>query len=149
MDKIIFLMLIVLSGGCAVTTVSTPQQTLEAPVPPSGFVVDHVFASDDEIRKLLPGVSREETLALIGRTLTVGYELRSGSKDEYQAVTTPNPHKSQQITKGGNVYQVDFYLTRIKRADGIVTDDELTPVVFESNKLIGKGWDFFNSKIKN
>ena len=144
MDKIIVLFLILLSGGCAVTTVNTPEQ------PPATSVskVSHVFASDDEIRKLLLGVSREEALALIGRTTNIGYELRQGSTDEYQAVTTPNPQKSEQYTRGKNVYQVDFYLTRINKADGVVTDDELTPVIFESNKLVGKGWDFFKSKIK-
>lgn len=144
MKRNIYLLLILFAGGCAVTTVSTPP---EQPAALSSSV-NHVFASDDEIRKLLVGVSREETLALIGRTTAIGYELRQGSVDEYQAVTMTNPQKSQQYTVGKNVYQVDYYVTRINKADGLITEDELTPVVFESNKLVGKGWDFFNSKIK-
>ncbi len=145
MDKWLWLMVLVLSSGCAVTTVNTPPQ--QTAVSSTSFV--HVFPSDDVIRKLLLGISREEALALIGRTTNIGYELRQGSVDEYQAVTSPNPHRSQQITRGKDVYQVDFYLTKINKADGVITDDELTPLVFESNKLIGKDWNFFKTKIKN
>ncbi|MCK5179660.1 MAG: DUF3192 domain-containing protein, partial [Candidatus Omnitrophica bacterium] len=30
------------------------------------------------------------------------------------------------------------------KADGIVTDDELTPLVFQENQLIGKGRSFLS-----
>lgn len=149
MGKGIWLIVLIFLTGCAVTTVSTTpsqeEQTVEAPPAKD---VEHVFPSKDAIDKLLIGVSREEALALIGRTVTVGYELREGSTDEYQPVTSPNPYRSQQITTGKDVYQVDYYLTRINTANGTISDDELTPLVFESNKLIGKGWEFFREKVK-
>jgi hypothetical protein len=145
MDKLAWLIVVVLLTGCAVTTVTSSPDHAVVETRTAG----HVFPSEDAIRKLLMGVSREEALALIGRTATVGYELKEGAADEYQPVTEPNPYRSQQITKGKGVYQVDYYLTRINQADGMVSDDELTPLVFEDNKLIGKGWDFFKGKIKN
>ncbi len=145
MKKISWLMFCALCAGCAVTTVSTAPETVLSESPS----VSHVFPSDEAVRKLLLGVSREEALALIGRTLTIGYERKENAPDQYLPVTSPNPYRSQQITKGKNVYQVDYYLTRINKADGVIADDELTPLIFEDNKLIGKGWDFFNSKVKN
>jgi|CXWL01.1.fsa_nt_gi hypothetical protein len=144
MDKRAWLIVVVFCGGCAVTTVTSPEHMVV-----ETLVSGHTFPSEEAIRKLLLGVSREEALALIGRTATVGYELKEGVADEYQSVTAPNPYRSQQITKGKAVYQVDYYLTRINRADGVVSDDELTPLVFESNELVGKGWEFFKGKIKN
>lgn len=147
MNRLLGLLICGFLAGCAVTTVTSP--VAEQPVQPViSASVHHIFPSDEVIKKLLLGISREEALALIGRSTTIGYELRQGSTDEYQAVTVANPHKSQQFTKGSNVYQVDYYLVQINKADDSVTDDELTPLVFESNRLIGKGWEFFNSKIK-
>lgn len=147
MNRICWFLLCVFVAGCAVTTVNAPvkEQQTQAVVASS---VHHVFPSDDVIKKLLLGISREEALALIGRSTTVGYELRQGSTDEYQAVNISNPHKSQQLTKGSKVYQVDYYLVQINKADDSVTEDELMPLVFESNRLIGKGWEFLNSKVK-
>lgn len=147
-NKIIGLIICLSLAGCAVTTVTTPVEQEK----PAEFVdspaVHHTFPANETIEKLLPGISREEALALIGRSTTLGYELRQGTSDEYQAVTVQNPHKSQQFTKGNNIYQVDYYLVQINKADDNVADDELLPLVFESNRLIGKGWEFFNNKIK-
>lgn len=145
MQKIFCAMLCCVLTGCAVTTVTSTPGSALAPAQPSS----HVFATDEAIRKLLLGISREEALALIGRTLTIGYERKEAAPNEYLPVTTPNPYRSQQITKGKNVYQVDYYLTRITNADGVIADEELTPLVFEDNKLIGKGWDFLKGKTKN
>lgn len=149
MNRLLWFFVCVSLAGCAVTAVNAPvKESAPGAAVAAAPSAHHVFPSDDAIKKLLLGISREEALALIGRSTTIGYELRQGSADEYQAITVPNPHKSQQFTKGSNVYQVDYYLVQINKADDNVTDDELMPLVFESNRLIGKGWDFLNSKIK-
>lgn len=143
MKRLLWILSCLALAGCAVTTVTSAPDAVIAESPSAS----HVFASEEAVRKLLLGVSREEALALIGRSLTIGYERKENAPDEYLPVTSPNPYRSQQITKGKNVYQIDYYLTKINKADGVIADDELTPLVFENNKLIGKGWDFFNSKI--
>lgn len=143
MNKILIVGLIFFISGCAVVT-TKPSQTTTV----NANAVEHTFPSVEVIRKLMPGISREEALALIGRTVKTGYELKEGSVSEYQPVTMNNPSRSQKITKGNNTYEVDYYLTYIHKADGVVSDDELTPLVFQDNKLIGKGWEFFNEKVK-
>lgn len=129
--------------GCAVTTVTKPE-----PGSTSAVSSVHVFASKEEIRKLMLGISREEAIALIGRTVVIGYELKNDGSKEYKAINTANPYRSQKITKGSDVFEVDYYLTEIRKADGVVSDEELTPLVFQANKLIGKSWQYFNEKIK-
>ncbi len=145
MKRLLWVLSCLALAGCAITTVTSAPDTVIVESPSAS----HVFPSDEVIRKLLLGVSREEALALIGRTLTIGYERTENAPDQYVPVTSPNPYRSQQITKGKNIYQVDYYLTKISKADGVIAEEELTPLIFEDNKLIGKGWDFFNSKIKN
>jgi len=54
-----------------------------------------------------------------------------------------NPYKVETSQgKDGSLYEVLFYHTDLKARDGIITDDELTPLVFKDNKLIGWGWAF-------
>ena len=130
-------------SGCAVMT--TPPTTSAGPAPLK--TEEHAFASKETIRKLMLGISREEAVALIGRTVTTGYEMKAFGGG-YKPVTTANPYRSQKITKASDVFEVDYYLTEVHKADSIVTDDELTPLVFQADKLIGKGWEFFNTKIK-
>jgi len=144
MKEIVMTLFLFTICGCAVMTVN--EQKTAAPVPlPSGQ--PHIYASTAAIRKLMLGISREEALALIGRTATTGYELKDGTST-YTPLTVANPYRSQKITKGKDEFVVDYYLTETIKADGVVSNDELTPLVFQADKLIGKGWDFFNEKIR-
>jgi hypothetical protein len=138
----LLLILAFVVSGCAVTTVSPSAKT---PVPAPQATEAHTFAAEATIKKLMLGVSREEALALIGRNAIVGYELKGS---EYKPVTMPNPYRSQKITKGADVFVVDYYVTGIDKADGAVTNDEVTPLIFEADKLVGKGWDYLNQRIK-
>jgi hypothetical protein len=128
--------------GCAVVAVK--EQASVAPAPRAGEM--HTFASAATIQKLMLGISREEAVALIGRTSATGYELKGPGS--YKPVTVANPYRSQKITKGKDVFVVDYYLTQVRNPDGIIANDELTPLIFQADKLIGKGWDFFNEKVK-
>lgn len=56
-----------------------------------------------------------------------------------------NPYKTETFrNQSGMTYEVLFYYTDVKRRDGVVTDDELTPLVLEDGKLIGWGNSFFS-----
>jgi len=50
----------------------------------------------------------------------------------YDVIT--NPYCSETLKgKDGYTYEVLFYYTDIKKQDGAITDDELTPLVFKDN----------------
>ena len=61
-----------------------------------------------------------------------------------------NPYKVETPKgKDGSLYEVLFYHTDLKNKDGLVNDDELTPIVFEDSQLIGWGWAFLSEVVPN
>ena len=52
------------------------------------------------------------------------------------------PYRTETLQGKDKVLLVYFYWTDLKHADDAVTDDELTPCVFDNGKLIGWGWSF-------
>ena len=64
--------------------------------------------------------------------------------------TINNPYKVETPRgKEGQLYEVFFYHTDIKNNDGLITDAELTPIVFFENQLIGWGWAFLSDVVPN
>jgi len=59
-----------------------------------------------------------------------------------------NPYRSEMYKSGGHVFEILFYYTDMKRADGAITDDELTPLVMMDGKLDGWGWSYWNGLIQ-
>ena len=61
-----------------------------------------------------------------------------------------NPYKVETPRgKDGRLYEVFYYHTDLKNKDGIITDAELTPIVFIENQLIGWGWAFLSDLVPN
>lgn len=52
-----------------------------------------------------------------------------------------NPHRRENRLKDGKQYLVLYYYTDLIRKDGQITDDELTPVMLESGKVVCVGWE--------
>ncbi|MEW9797662.1 DUF3192 domain-containing protein [Alteromonas sp. CYL-A6] len=69
-----------------------------------------------QITKLRLGSTREEVLALLG-----------------------SPDITEAKMRSGTSIQVMFYRTQHVRADGLTTQDECTPLLFENEKLIAWG----------
>ena len=59
-----------------------------------------------------------------------------------------NPCEIATLQGNGKTIEVYYYYTGVKPADLEVSDDELTPLVFENEKLIGWGWPFLNELIE-
>ncbi|WP_083766633.1 DUF3192 domain-containing protein [Desulfosudis oleivorans] len=56
--------------------------------------------------------------------------------------TINNPYSSEIVRHGKQTWELLTYYTDKKQADGALTDDEFTPLVFMEGKLIGWGWRF-------
>lgn len=58
-----------------------------------------------------------------------------------------NPQRSE-IYQGadGSTWEVLFYYTHVVRDDGMVTDDELTPLVLRDDTLTGWGWTHWSAQ---
>ena len=94
--------------------------------------VDSIRADNRQnLIKLSMGMSKAEVLNTMG-TKTIWAE----------GTTINNPYRSETLQGKDKTLEVLYYYTDIKRADGAITDDELTPIVFDNGKVIGWGWSF-------
>ncbi len=93
-------------------------------------------------------MTSREVAATMGEKTTIGYERPDVTSGAYHPASVSNPYHKELLRASGKTYDVFYYFTHIQRADGIISSDELTPLVFEKDVLIGKGWDFLN-KLKN
>lgn len=134
------LFLLVVCAGCV------GCQSVEVKPTVSQEFVQRQFIVDSQLRA---GLSRDEVAGVLGKEIVVGYTLADEVAEQYNPVILKNPQRSQTIQKNGKTYVVDYYLARIQAADDKITDDELLPVVFESGRLIGRGWDFFHRHFKS
>ena len=101
------------------------------------------------LRQIHKGMTRKEVASILGNKVVVGYELVDSQSGQYKPVTINNPYRVENVQKGSVNYCIDYYLEKIEVQDDIVSDDELVPLVFRDDKLVGQGWDFLKKKIKN
>lgn len=95
------------------------------------------------LNKLNLGMSKSDILDLMGTgTYTI-------TEDEPYIIipstlTLSNPYNIETFQgASGKIYEVILYYAGIKKRDGVVTDDELIPIVLEDEKLVGWGNRFF------
>ena len=69
-------------------------------------------------------------------------------KIESAPFTIENPFKTEIYSNDVNVYKILYFYTDLVKSDGFITDEELTPIIFKNNKLIGWGRDVWK-KIVN
>lgn len=60
-----------------------------------------------------------------------------------EKVELSNPYREKAIVVNGQTYTVLYFLTDANN-DRLIQNNELTPVVFENDQLIGWGWSFVN-----
>ena len=104
-------------------------------------IMQHRFIS---VSQLHTGLTRVEVATLLGKEIVTGYALVDEAGDQYKPITVGNPYRAEVIEKNKKTYAVDYYLIGIRTADDKVSDDELIPVIFNNDRLVGIGWDFFN-----
>ena len=126
MKKNILIVMCLLLMGCAVTTQPTLRKLTN-------------------ISEITVGMTKQEVKAVMGGEVVIGYEKSDNASGTFVPVTMKNPIRTEYLKSAGKNYEVEFYFTQIKQADGTVSDDELTPMVFENNRLAGKDWDFLNN----
>src|SRR3989338_770096 len=146
------------AAGCAVQTISEPPVLagrllpLGQRLPPRGQGTGMSRPLKDSrltrINSVRVGLTSREVAATMGEKTTIGYERPDPASNAYHPVAVSNPYHKEFLRGADKTYDVFYYFSHIQRADGIISSDELTPLVFEKDILIGKGWDFLN-KLKN
>lgn len=99
------------------------------------------------LTKLTPGLSKSQVLSIMGDTTFV-LEASDAIHGVYEKQQVSNPYRTETMAGVRDTFLVLFYHTDVKVLDGAVTDDELTPLVFKDDKLIGWGWMFLEDTAK-
>ena len=90
----------------------------------------------ENAQKLSVGMSKQVAMEIMGTDPAKGVFM-----------WIDNPYRSETLKgKDGKVYEVLYYYTDLKQRDDKITDDELTPLVFENGKLTGWGYPFLDQK---
>ena len=86
------------------------------------------------------GMSAQEILDIWAKPILIGYE-RQG-KEAFKPILVKNPYRMEVLKNHGLDYEVMYFLVSIEKSDGIVSEEELVPLIFKQKKLIAKGRDF-------
>lgn len=89
------------------------------------------------LMSLSPGMLRQEVLAVMGTKTIISEDGQIN-----------NPYRSEMYKSQGHTFELLLYYTDKKRADGAITDDELTPLVMMDGKLDGWGWSYWNGLVQ-
>jgi hypothetical protein len=57
----------------------------------------------------------------------------------------PNPYDSETHLLGTTEIEVLYYVTNVKNKDGVITNDELTPLILVNGILAGWGWNYLQT----
>ncbi len=59
-----------------------------------------------------------------------------------------NPYRTEMYRSNSHSFELLLYYTDKKRADGAITDDELTPIILKDGKLEGWGWSYWEGLVE-
>ncbi len=55
-----------------------------------------------------------------------------------------NPYSTEYFERDPDYFFILWYYTDVNQADGMVTRDELTPIIFKNGEAVGYGWNYYN-----
>ena len=112
------------------------------------------------VARLTPGMSRDQVLSTMGAQSLphpLGTEGSGQARTERDSMGVTqvqiltgsnapalyNPMRTGTYEVGGHTWEVLFYYARLVEDDGVVSDDELEPVVLRDGFLAGVGWTYW------
>jgi uncharacterized protein YcfL len=143
MIKYIFLLTVVLIlAGCETVPVYNPV----TPATNQTFLVN-----SSALSRIAIGMDQSQVHEIMGDTLIIGYDYQKPVTDEetfaqnsasdYRPLTIANPYKTEEIKTKEGQYLVEYYVHSVQESDGVVSDDELIPLIFKDGTLVSKGKD--------
>lgn len=91
------------------------------------------------IAELSIGMPRAKVLEVMGTSVVAPDEVPGEIR---------NPHRVETLRGNeGAVYEVLFYCTSDDPPRGVITNDELTPLILKNGTLLGWGWSLLGKKL--
>ena len=88
---------------------------------------------------LKEGMTYQDVLDKVKGGIQLGVQVNSSQNIE--PIIVKNPYREEIFKVQNKNYCVSYILTHIIKSDGIVSDDELTPLIFEDDRLMAYGQD--------
>ena len=151
MRKIWILFLGIVASGCVSMAVEPQDEVLTGTV--VEVVVNEQKPQEPEINeatsieKVYLGMSEKDVSRIMGDEMVVGYQKNSRT-GVLETINMGTVYKTETLKAGEKAYFIKYYFTSSNKADGIISEDELTPLVFEDSRLVGTSWDFL-FRLKN
>lgn len=139
MNYIFLFTILLLATGCVAVDTSSMRTATKPQAEPVQPLTKMEF--------VFIGMSMDEVKGILSDQLVIGY-VRNHTDQSLQPITLDSPYKKDSFANVTGQYEVLYYYTHVAKADDVIAEDEMTPLVFEQNKLIGKGWDFL-FRLKN
>ena len=101
-------------------------------------------ANRKNLTRLSIGMTKTKAMKIMGKKTKGG---------RFGEALVNNPYKSEVLYAKGKTFEVVYYYTHMQDyffnvTDATVSDDELTPLIFENNLLIGWGKSFLDATIE-
>jgi len=146
MDKKIVIVFLLLSGCVSANSVITTPQVASTVLAPISTIVQNSDTTDNtltNIRYVYIGMTQKEVETIMGNYLTIGHQIEDTLTNNFKPITLNAPYRKEVLKRRKKTYDVHYYFTQIRKTDGLIAEDELMPLIFEKDILIGKGHDFF------
>lgn len=97
--------------------------------------------------KLSSGMPKQDVIQLMGECECEN-KFTNAVGQKWVFISATNPYRNQLHASNGKIVEILYYLTDLKNNDRAITDDELTPLFFENDKLIGWGNRYLDEHIE-
>ncbi|GAO44715.1 hypothetical protein FPE01S_03_07540 [Flavihumibacter petaseus NBRC 106054] len=95
------------------------------------------------------GVTKTKVLEVMGGVQKIQTYTSSSIVTKKEDVIINNPYNREFKTdSAGNTLEVLWYYTNVKKAEGDITKEQLTPIILDKNAVVGLGWDFYEGYAK-
>lgn len=98
------------------------------------------------LTKLAIGMTKQEVMEIMGQE--TGEKTFTNLVGKRIFLSATNPYRNEILQGKEKTFEVLYYYTDVKKDDDAITDDELTPMIFDKGKLIGWGVSFLEQNIQ-
>lgn len=130
MFRFLFIMTVIFISGCATNPEYNPLQTVSRQT---------FLLNQSGLNQVKVGMKQAEVHNLMGQEIIIGYSYQNADPKGPNPLTIANPYKTSQVKTDKGECTAEYYVTAIHQPDGIVSDDELMPLVFCNGTLTSKG----------
>ena len=135
-------LLVFLVSGCATSELYNPVKA---------STDQRFLLNKASLAQVKMGMKQDQVHQIMGDSIVIGYSYQKPVSSEpavlqappsdYKPLTIANPYKTEDLKSKDGDYTVEYYVNTIKQSDGVVTDDELVPLIFQGGILVARGWD--------